>query len=1003
MALPVEKESGKVVLLHTTDRFDETTNDVLSACEIIKDRLYFATLQIKPKSTAQTHYFCVDEELIYNNFYLDFGPLNLAQLYRYCCRLNKKLKSASLSKKKIVHYTSHDARKRANAAYLIGAYQIIYLKRTAEEAYRPLVSGNNPSFMPFRDASMARSSYNLTVLDCLHSLSKALANNFFHFQNFDVEEYEHYEKVDNGDFNWILPDKFLAFSGPHNQSVILDGYPLHAPEVYFPYFRKHNVSTVIRLNKKFYDSKRFTDAGFEHYDLFFVDGSNPSNEILYRFLEICEKATGSIAVHCKAGLGRTGTLIGCYIMKHYKFTAAEAIAWIRICRPGSIIGPQQHYMETQQSKMWMEGDMFRTRNQRGDSNNVIAPNITGGNQNGNNRNGLQTSPYYNGGSDGQQGKYGTSGVGAGSAAGSTGSGGNSQSAALYNTHIQQQQATPSPPVVNSNSSLSHNTRSSNISSSANNPQTSSIGSAQLSSGTAVSSSSSANHTTQRATRLHGATGTGGSGLATGTVGGGGARYGTKGGGSSLASPTSTYHYRRARENSRSPKNSGLASNGGGVSSGVNKASTNASSATLRKSQGDHLLLIKAKRQQHPGGVGSNGAAVQLRSDSGTSSGGGSSGVGLRRASRSPKASAAKKSSIASPTGSTKNSNASSSGVQGVAAKASRLSLGATGSSSTSYGAGAGGGTSHLTSVKKRSSAGGNNPSPTSGNLSKKVALLRSTRAQFAYSSPAAVLSGYGGTGARRNTPHIECQHKGGTASSHRSPGITFSTSTKFRVSSSTLVSRSHISPPSGITTLSNHNSDNISATTNSRINGTTTLSGTMSSMLGSGSNMGTAGGGFQGTKASSKTTAALMNNHHLQQLNNTGLNISEAPGEATLYVSSTSHFPPNNYSSPSTSTSTLPRSSHHIRVPSSNILYTNATGGVTSTKPSMMDTSPVTSISISGGGGSQMGAGVSSNAASTYLSSGAHPHHHHHHQQSTVAASAMTNKYNLRSSQAWNS
>lgn len=46
-----------------------------------------------------------------------------------------------------------------------------------------------------------------------------------------------------------------------------------------------------------------------------------------------------------AGLGRTGTLIACYIMKHYKFTHAEAIAWIRICRPGSIIGPQQHFLE----------------------------------------------------------------------------------------------------------------------------------------------------------------------------------------------------------------------------------------------------------------------------------------------------------------------------------------------------------------------------------------------------------------------------------------------------------------------------------------------------------------------------------------------------------------------------------------------------------------------------------------------------------------------------------
>ena len=46
-----------------------------------------------------------------------------------------------------------------------------------------------------------------------------------------------------------------------------------------------------------------------------------------------------------AGLGRTGTLIACYMMKHYRLTASEAIAWIRISRPGSIIGPQQHYLE----------------------------------------------------------------------------------------------------------------------------------------------------------------------------------------------------------------------------------------------------------------------------------------------------------------------------------------------------------------------------------------------------------------------------------------------------------------------------------------------------------------------------------------------------------------------------------------------------------------------------------------------------------------------------------
>ena len=36
-----------------------------------------------------------------------------------------------------------------------------------------------------------------------------------------------------------------------------------------------------------------------------------------------------MCILCVAGLGRTGTLIACYIMKHYKFTAAECIAWIR--------------------------------------------------------------------------------------------------------------------------------------------------------------------------------------------------------------------------------------------------------------------------------------------------------------------------------------------------------------------------------------------------------------------------------------------------------------------------------------------------------------------------------------------------------------------------------------------------------------------------------------------------------------------------------------------------
>ena len=73
----------------------EAHSDVLvCASEYIPDRLYFVTLKsaIRPKSTPNTHYFSIDDELIYENFYADFGPLNLSLLYRYCVKLNKKLR-----------------------------------------------------------------------------------------------------------------------------------------------------------------------------------------------------------------------------------------------------------------------------------------------------------------------------------------------------------------------------------------------------------------------------------------------------------------------------------------------------------------------------------------------------------------------------------------------------------------------------------------------------------------------------------------------------------------------------------------------------------------------------------------------------------------------------------------------------------------------------------------------------------------------------------------------
>lgn len=99
-----------------------------------------------------------------------------------------------------------------------------------------------------------------------------------------------------------------------------------SPEEYCDIFKTWNVKRVVRLNEAKYDRQKFIRQGVAHTDLFFVDGSNPSDEIVDEFLNICERHfdtpnSGAIAVHCKAGLGRTGTLIGIYAMKHYQIPA----------------------------------------------------------------------------------------------------------------------------------------------------------------------------------------------------------------------------------------------------------------------------------------------------------------------------------------------------------------------------------------------------------------------------------------------------------------------------------------------------------------------------------------------------------------------------------------------------------------------------------------------------------------------------------------------------------
>lgn len=195
--------------------------------------------------------------------------------------------------------------------------------------------------------------------------------------------YETFEQVHYGDFNWITPS-FIALASPQDSigtpipktDPKYDTIPRTPEDIakcedlstpfknVLTYFTQRNVGLMVRLNDPLYSPTYFTANGIQHLDMIFDDGTCPTLKMVRSFIRIAHEMitikNKAIAVHCKAGLGRTGCLIGAYLIYRHGFTANEVIAYMRFMRPGMVVGPQQHWLHLNQNafrEWWFEDSL----------------------------------------------------------------------------------------------------------------------------------------------------------------------------------------------------------------------------------------------------------------------------------------------------------------------------------------------------------------------------------------------------------------------------------------------------------------------------------------------------------------------------------------------------------------------------------------------------------------------------------------------------------------------
>lgn len=111
----------------------------------------------------------------------------------------------------------------------------------------------------------------------------------------------------------------------------------------YQWLREQGIQLVISLSEDPPRRDWINDAGLFSMQIPVEDMSAPSQEQIDHCVEAIDKGIANdlgVVVHCGAGLGRTGTMLACWLVTQ-GMTARDAIARVRRLRPGSIETEEQ--------------------------------------------------------------------------------------------------------------------------------------------------------------------------------------------------------------------------------------------------------------------------------------------------------------------------------------------------------------------------------------------------------------------------------------------------------------------------------------------------------------------------------------------------------------------------------------------------------------------------------------------------------------------------------------